>query len=159
MILFIHPFYPSSYLSIYLSKVHFDGWGRIVGSYTSNYLLEKSRVTSPEKGARLATLNTSLPLTDPLQPLAAPYSPYTPYSTVHPLQASAATISSICFSLVSLLQSCRRLRPPTPSIMHMHCTCTAHALHMHYTCTAHALHMHMHCTCTAHAGPPLGAAH
>ena len=123
--------------------MHFDGWGRIVGSYTSNYLLEKSRVTSPEKGARLATLNTSLPLTDPLQPLAAPYSPYTPYSTVHPLQASAATISSICFSLVSLLQSCRRLRPPTPSIMHMHCTCTAHALHMHYTCicTAHALHM------------------
>jgi myosin-5 len=35
-----------------LVKVHFDGWGRIVGSNTRNYLLEKSRVTSPESGER-----------------------------------------------------------------------------------------------------------
>ena len=32
--------------------MHFDGWGRIVGSNTRNYLLEKSRVTSPESGER-----------------------------------------------------------------------------------------------------------
>ena len=35
-----------------LVKVHFDGWGRIIGSHTSNYLLEKTRVTTPEKGER-----------------------------------------------------------------------------------------------------------